>query len=404
MSSNQDKLIKIGVFYDGNYFSHVSNYYNYVHARKSRLNVGGLHRFIRHKVAELEDTDIKYCQVVDSHYFRGRLTGYEAEQRKKLLSDRLFDDILMREGIVTHYLPLSHAGEKGIDVWLALEALELTIMRKFDVVVLIACDGDYVSLVRKLNAHGARVMVLGWDFQFTDDNNNIRTTTTSVGLLEEVSYPILMHEIIDNKTYRNSPFLNDLFTNNREQNAMEPNGNGGANGAYTGSSSGSGYPNTGYTGQPTGTPIAMPPTTPPPGLKILGKIDLSPYEKKEAPKPPASGTTPNTTGRSQGAAGNPPDSPAHLPLSAYARPPHLVNGGGEFSSPDTETRLTGEITWLKDGYGFIFPHSGEPKNLYFSYYSLLHSEASDLRPGAVVEYSIGYNSKGPVAVNVTLAE
>jgi cold shock CspA family protein/uncharacterized LabA/DUF88 family protein len=216
MGSVDSKLIKIGVFYDGNYFFHVSNFYLYSHPRKSRLSIVGIHEFIRNQVAQFEDVDIKYCQVVDSHYFRGRLSAQEADVRNKLYQERAFDDVLMREGVVTHYLPLSRQGEKGIDVWLALEAYELAVLKHFNVVILIACDGDYVPLVRKINALGTRVMVLAWDFQYTDESGNVRATTTSVKLLEEATYPVLMHNIIDDKTKRTDPFIANLFVPQRE--------------------------------------------------------------------------------------------------------------------------------------------------------------------------------------------
>jgi len=214
------KLIRIGVFYDGNYLSHVSNYYNYVHPRRNRISISGLHEFVRAQVAKLEDTEEKFCQVVDSHYFRGRFPAYEAQNRNKLLSERIFDDILMREGVVTHYLPLStrgEKGEKGIDVWLALEALELTFYKKFNVVVLIACDGDYLPLIRKLNGMGTRVMVLAWDFNYTDEFGNSRTTVTSIDLINEATYPLLMHDLIDSKTNRNDPSINGLFVSKEAQ-------------------------------------------------------------------------------------------------------------------------------------------------------------------------------------------
>ncbi len=41
-----------------------------------------------------------------------------------------------------------------------VEAFELAIYKQFNVLALIACDGDYVPLVRKLNTLGTRVMVL----------------------------------------------------------------------------------------------------------------------------------------------------------------------------------------------------------------------------------------------------
>jgi uncharacterized LabA/DUF88 family protein/cold shock CspA family protein len=211
MNGYGDKLLRICIFYDGNYFNHVSNYYNYAHPRKARLSISGLHEFIRNQVAQFEGVDVRYCQVVDAHYFRGRLTAHEANARQRLLNDRIFDDVLMKEGIVTHYLPTGRLGEKGIDVWLALEALELTMLKSYNILALIACDSDFVPLVRKVNTLGTRIMVLGWDFEYTDDNGNERSTTTSIRLLDEVTYPMLMHTIIDDKTKRNDPVVNNLF-------------------------------------------------------------------------------------------------------------------------------------------------------------------------------------------------
>jgi len=206
-------LTRIGVFYDGNYFLHVSNYYNYTHERRSRISINGLHDFIRQKVADLEGSNPRLCQIVDAHYFRGRLTAGEASQRGDLLYyERVFDDILMSEGVTTHYLPvrsiLGKKYEKGIDVWLALEAFEMAFYKRFDILVLIAADGDYVPLVRKLNTLGTRVMVLGWDFEYTDEEGNRFYTKTSQDLLSEVTYPVAMHDVINGK---NESLINQLF-------------------------------------------------------------------------------------------------------------------------------------------------------------------------------------------------
>ncbi|MFN4285171.1 MAG: NYN domain-containing protein [Lacibacter sp.] len=219
----QDKLIRIGVFYDGNYFLKVSNYYAYGHQRKRRLSISGLHEFIRHQVSDEESSDVKLCQIVDAHYFRGRLNAAEASQRgDTLYYDRVFDDILMSEGVTTHYLPVKvgHDGtkqEKGIDVWLALEAFELAFYKRFNVLVLIASDGDYVPLVRKLNTLGTRVMVLSWDFEYANELGQKFTTRTSQDLLEEVTYPIAMHEIIDNRVKKNDPLINNLFVQTEQR-------------------------------------------------------------------------------------------------------------------------------------------------------------------------------------------
>ncbi|MBE0642396.1 MAG: NYN domain-containing protein [Bacteroidales bacterium] len=214
--NNTSGVKRIGVIYDGNYLYHVSNYYNYNHSRKSRINISGLHAFIRHKVAELEDQSFGLCQIVDAHYFRTRLNAKEASQKGNLLYyDRVFDDILMSEGVTTHYIPLrtlqGQMEDKGIEVWLALEAFELSLHKAFDVLVIIAGDEDYVALARKINTLGTRVMLLSWDFKYTDNSGNERMVRTSQDLLDVVTYPIEMNEIIDDPDNRKDPVVNSLF-------------------------------------------------------------------------------------------------------------------------------------------------------------------------------------------------
>jgi cold shock CspA family protein len=138
---------------------------------------------------------------------------------KKIQSERIFEDILMRENIVTHYLPLrvgpdNVLQEKGIDVWLALEAYEMSIYKKFDIIALVACDGDYVPLVRKLNTLGAHVMLISWEFDYYNENGRIESTRTSRQLLEEVYHPVLMGKIIDGGFQ--DEFTNNLFVVERE--------------------------------------------------------------------------------------------------------------------------------------------------------------------------------------------
>ncbi|MDR1209130.1 MAG: NYN domain-containing protein [Clostridiales bacterium] len=210
------KLIRIGVFYDGQYFFNVSNFYNYQHQRKSRVSISGLHDFVRAEVSAITGTDIRLCQIVDAHYFRGRFSARESDGKNKLLSERLFEDILMYENVVSHYLPLKYdkydkPQEKGIDVWLALECYECALHKQFDVVCLIACDGDYVPLVRKLHTLGAKVMLISWDYRYTDEYGNARETRTSHKLLEAASYKVLMHDRINADDADEDAAVRNLF-------------------------------------------------------------------------------------------------------------------------------------------------------------------------------------------------
>lgn len=228
MSTNKQKLTRIGVFYDGNYFLHVSNYYAYHHERRSRISIAGLHEFVRQHIADEDDKDFALCQIVDAHYFRGRLSAQEASNEgNRLYYDRLFDDILMMEGVTTHYLPVrtvqGYRQERGIDVWMALEAFELTLHKQFDVVVLIASDSDFVPLVRKLHTLGVRVMVLTWDYEFYDEEGRRRSTVTSQYLIEEATYPLAMHSIIDRGEENDDIFpISRLFVERKRNYVTEP--------------------------------------------------------------------------------------------------------------------------------------------------------------------------------------
>ncbi|MCD8073236.1 MAG: NYN domain-containing protein [Alistipes sp.] len=214
--TNFNSPLRIGVFYDGNFLLHASNYYNYFHPQRRRLSIGGLHEYIKKRVAEEEDVDSRKCQIVESHYFRGKINAAEAAQRgNQLYNDRVFEDILMAEGIQTHYLPLRNFSgrkeERGIDVWLSLEVFEFAITRRIDVAVLIVSDTDYAPLLRKLTSLGTRVMLISWEFDYTNDDGVKGVTKTSHELLQLATYPIPMHDEIEDGLEDNDPDITALF-------------------------------------------------------------------------------------------------------------------------------------------------------------------------------------------------
>ena len=333
------RLMRIGIFYDGNYFYHVSNYYCYAHPRRARLSIPGIHEFIKKMVSEKEHVDERLCQIVDCHYFRGRLPAMEANARRILLNERIFDDILMREGVVTHYLPMSHGMEKGVDVSLALETLELAIFKQFNILVLIASDGDYVPLVRKLNSLGTRVMVLAWNFEYMDDNGNLRYTGTSQKLLSEVSYPLIMDQIIDGKIRIDRINVDSLFVPSPQNQSSRWNGGEGED----------------------------------PGTDDL---------PDEAFSHPESGDIPSEAG------GVPCED--EIPDADRPQPEESA------AAPSDAAMMRGRIVQLKNGYGFI-SSEGLQKNLFFFWEDLENIDFNDLRIGDEVEYEPGRNDRGDCA-------
>lgn len=432
MSFRKSKLTRIGVFYDGNYFFHVSNYYQYQHERKARISIDGLHEFIRHQVADAEGEDVKYCQIVDAHYFRGRPRAQEAEARGLLLRERQFDDILMREGVITHYLPLGPDGEKGIDVWLALETYELAIYKRFDVIVLIACDGDFLPLVRKLNALGARVMLLGWGFSYIDQSGKDRETRTAQVLLEEVTYPVLMHQIIDDRSRKGDQRIDQLFVPHKEpgpyQKPMEmkrfhshPPANPPNNSLVPVNVA---APTCRLTDNNNGV-AEQNGETPPDGINPTSDIivpdelaslpnDNAPTEDTISPdgaKPfgtinqtdgatQADGTaltdgTAQADGTTKSDDANQPDGAALLEAMPSLDSISLSNGMNSILV------LLGKIQALREGFGFITPNDGSG-NLFFFHASVLNADFNELRVGDEVAYKIGNNDKGPCAVDVEI--
>ncbi len=209
--SQEQKIMRIAVFYDGAYLSHISTYYRYNHPRKAGINLQGLHTWIAHEVANLERRQPLLCHITDAHLFRGKYAPEDQADEYKQKEER-FEHVLSRLGIQQHYLPMvAGGGEKGIDVWLAITAIELGLRKTFDICALVAGDGDFTPLVRRLKALGLRVMVLGWDFQYTNRHDIEHTTETAQSLLDAATYPVMMSSVINDRCKQKDILLNGIF-------------------------------------------------------------------------------------------------------------------------------------------------------------------------------------------------
>ncbi|MCZ7556548.1 MAG: NYN domain-containing protein [Bacteroidia bacterium] len=383
------EFTKIAVFYDGNFFSHVSNYYQFHHRRHSRISISGLHDFIRQEIARTDGTDARYCQIVDAHYFRGRLRTVDADQRDVLVKERTFDDVLLREGVTTHYLPLSPTGEKGIDVWMALEAYELALLKRYEVCVLVASDGDFLPLVRKLNSVGTRVMVLGWDFRYTSREGQERETKTAQILLREATYPVMMSERIEQGSMIGDPAIQALFipvNEARRQNAAArlqhklrfdvdashvPGQDGAAAAAVT---------------EVSGLAADRP------GGDTDGLTESDTASGAADPRSePGNDRTEN---------------PEHATDSIFevyplADPSSTHSPLTDFGEEEYAPRVTGRIHYLRDGFGFITPDSGE-ENIYFFHADVRNAAFPDLTVNDQVEYTPGENFRGPAALDIVV--
>jgi len=208
-------MLRVACFYDGSFFVRVSNYYKHYHDRKSYLSFTGIHEFIRQRIAEYEGTDRHMVQMIQSHFFRGRFSLQAAKTANALEADRYFDQLLMYAGIVSHYYPMNESvmppQEKGIDVWLALEAYDLAVTNGFDVLALVVSDQDFLPLIRKMHARTIRTLVLAVDIRYSDTQGIDRSLATSHQLTNEATYALNLSGEIESAGPDDMKLIDSLF-------------------------------------------------------------------------------------------------------------------------------------------------------------------------------------------------
>jgi uncharacterized LabA/DUF88 family protein len=196
----KDKQISIGVFIDGGYYAKIDE--GLKRSLSMQVNLSSLLAFIRRQISDKYQAPYEDCQITESHYFRGRYRVYDANNKHILYSERKFEDSLIENDVVFHYKHLREVKkngevtiiEKGIDTWYALETYELTLLRKFEVVVMITGDADHEMIARKLKALKSRVLLLTW-------NMSEASSSTSPLLKEEANWHIeLSEEFAKDKT------------------------------------------------------------------------------------------------------------------------------------------------------------------------------------------------------------
>ncbi len=81
-------------------------------------------------------------------WYQGLFTSTQStDQQRRIDRNRHID--LMMAGIEPKYVPMCslEQGEKGIDIAMAIETLQIGLEGKIDVAVLVTGDGDFVPLV-----------------------------------------------------------------------------------------------------------------------------------------------------------------------------------------------------------------------------------------------------------------
>ncbi len=166
-----NNFCRIGVFYDGSYFSYAQHYF-YAERKVGWLSFTPFHRLIEQFVASKEQRYAAH-RVVYASWHQGLFPSAKTNERQFQIERNRHID-LMHAGIEVKYIPMAPSGhEKGVDVSLAIDAMERAIEGKIDVAMLVTGDGDLVPLIRALMKHGIRVGVTYFKYDSPQRNSAV---------------------------------------------------------------------------------------------------------------------------------------------------------------------------------------------------------------------------------------
>lgn len=189
-------ICRIGVFYDGSFFAYAQRYF-YRDRGLGWLRFQPFHTFIESFLSQKEQSYASY-KVVYASWHQGLFTSAKATP-EQLRSDRNLHQDLMHAGIEPRFLPMSQTlGEKGTDVALAVDALQIGLDGKIDIAVLVTGDGDFVPLVRALNKQGVRVLGTYFKYETKDGKKSFMNER----LLSVVNYALDVNSLESDKDHK----------------------------------------------------------------------------------------------------------------------------------------------------------------------------------------------------------
>ncbi len=189
------EICRIGAFYDGSFFTKSQRYY-YHRKKLGWLDFRPLHSLIQDYVRTKEQGYGTY-KVVYASWFQGLYTSAKAEEKHLRYERNVYHD-LMHAGIEPKYLPMSTTeGEKGTDVALTVDALQVGLGGKIDIAALVTGDGDFVPLVRELMKNGVRVLIVYFDYHDGEDKSFANDR-----LLAAANYELNLSSLETNKEFK----------------------------------------------------------------------------------------------------------------------------------------------------------------------------------------------------------
>jgi hypothetical protein len=161
------------------------------------LDLKPFHGLLENYVRTKEQGYTHY-RVVYGAWFQG-MFGVNQSDEKKLRADRNLYHDLMHAGVDPKYMPMPQSGpnEKGADVALAIDAMQVGMEGKIDIAVLVTGDADFVPLARALMKQGIRVMAAYFEYEHGEHKSFINER-----LLNVCNYALNVNEMEKDKDFK----------------------------------------------------------------------------------------------------------------------------------------------------------------------------------------------------------
>lgn len=191
MGDRDAASIRLGIFYDGGWFSHLWRYMEQHSHWQSSPSFAGVHDVLRWHLHRLYRCPLREVTVSCSHYVLGRPT--DPGQRRATAQ---WDQILAYNGIVRHDARHAHGREQNADTLLAQITHAQAIAHSLDAVAVITGDSDLLPLVTRLTEAGFAVVVPSLpDTRYTDHTGR-RWIRTSDKLTAAATHAPRWHDLL----------------------------------------------------------------------------------------------------------------------------------------------------------------------------------------------------------------
>ncbi|GAA1015529.1 hypothetical protein Aple_050520 [Acrocarpospora pleiomorpha] len=173
--------LRLGVFYDGGWFSHLWHFMADHSPWRAKLNFFGVHGMLRWHLHRVLGVPVEAITVEEAHYMLGR-PGPDGMDYRGRAAAPMWDLVLRRSGVTRHDAKMTEVGELDADSRLNGLVSDRAREATLDVVALVSGDSCHLSLIRRLHAEGVRVIVPTIYEEYPGDYGERERVYTAPGL------------------------------------------------------------------------------------------------------------------------------------------------------------------------------------------------------------------------------